>query len=387
MQWNIPDIPEIPKPQKYKWNTLPIWLMVLVFLYLIITPTLWLMWGNTAHSVWFWGIVFFLPLLICALARFLVFSWEMNNEQRFLAWEKEKNNIRQRWGTWAQKRIAILASGFCLPEGLSREALITKKQDIPAIFARKEGTTDTELNIYALFVSDIFKLIESTGHNHIMVYLTGNASYDQEVQVSKIKTAASDLGEDCARWTFASIDNSLNKINDWFKKRPEGLQIVFSVAMNHEDSMLFTENACWVAFTSSEEISQFNWEVKWWFQRPTNIDFSNIENADKAVRHFTEFGLANRKIDTLWNAGLNSKDILELRKLFGQTLYNQYFASNFTECMASNNLCGTPPNIAWLILALMIDSSASQKEQLLAWQKEGNIFLGGLQVNTILYNE
>lgn len=78
MQWNIPDIPEIPKPQKYKWNTLPIWLMVLVFLYLIITPTLWLMWGNTAHSVWFWGIVFFLPLLSLCISSF--FSVFVGNE-------------------------------------------------------------------------------------------------------------------------------------------------------------------------------------------------------------------------------------------------------------------------------------------------------------------
>ena len=384
MQWNIPDIPDIPKPERHQWNTFPVWLIGLLFLYLTITPVVWLIWGEAAHSILFWAILLLLPLAILGISWFSVFSWEMGNEHRYHAWEREKEKIRQRWQIWAKQRIAILDSNLYLPGGLDLELLLSQKQDIPALFTRKQGSVDVEPDIYTRFATDILHLADVAGNKGLTIHLTSGSQEVSASQIQKIKTAATTLGLDVSRWSFAATGNHLENIGKWFERQPIGIHVVFSVALNGEGVTPFTENACWLAFASAEEAKQADWPIQSWLQRPAEMPSENDEEFGKAVRYFAEYGLAECKVEALWDGGLEAKSLSALRKLFGQPPVNRHLTDDFTEKAISRNLCGLPPNIAWLALSCLQQSHARQ-ENLMTWQKGNSVFLVML-VNDKLVN-
>ena len=99
----------------------------------------------------------------------------------------------------------------------------------------------------------------------------------------------------------------------------------------------------------------------------------------KAVRYFAEYGLAECKAGALWDGGLDAKSLSALRKLFGQPPVNQYLADDFAEKASSRNLCGIPPNIAWLVLSCL--QQGARQENLMAWQKGKSVFLATLMRN------
>ena len=168
----------------------------------------------------------------------------MGNEHRYHAWEREKEKIRQRWQVWAKQRMAILDSKLYLPSGLDLELLLSKKQDMPALFARKQGSVGIEPDIYTQFATDIFHLDEASGNKGLTIYLASGSQEVSANQIQKIKAAATALGLNVSKWSFTVTGHHLENIEKWFAMPPEGIHVVFSVALNSEGVTPFTENAC-----------------------------------------------------------------------------------------------------------------------------------------------
>ncbi|MDO1509197.1 MULTISPECIES: hypothetical protein [unclassified Neisseria] len=375
MAWAIPDIPNLfSKPVRSKWNRISVWLAGLGLLYLLITPSVWLLWSGSSDSVLFWLLLLLSPLLIWFGTWLTFFIWTMNREMSLKAWEQEKIKIRQRWIDWAQKTIAVVGSDLLLPDDIDVEGILTGRGKVlmgsASVFERNDELPDSLSEIYTAFWAESLPLFKQAKKSTI--YIEESSETDFLEWQNRLRSIAEQSGVlQQAEMAFVQVSSGLGLIADWMENGiSEGVHVIFSAALNDDaDSPDITENMSWTAFASHDWAKKHTLPVKMLMQRPTSFNLSDKEGALSALSQFVDYGLKGRTVKTLWPAGMEEGKAGKLSGYMGKVkLELSHEDNNIAMHLPEKYIGNVPPNMPLLVLALSSENINYQDKQLLAWQ-------------------
>ncbi|MBK5782589.1 hypothetical protein JKA56_28695, partial [Klebsiella pneumoniae] len=128
MGWMIPVVPEIsplPKPNYRRWIILLIPILTIgglcgLFIFNLVT------YGD----VLIYGILPTLFLWLCTMG--VVINKYEQSVASCLAWNTEKEQIKEHWRKWSQKQLAVVGNVIYTPDGEGIDSLLGPLKDIPA---------------------------------------------------------------------------------------------------------------------------------------------------------------------------------------------------------------------------------------------------------------
>ena len=375
MTWPIPEIPDIVKPASK--SNISLWLTGLIVIYLIAAPFIWMLWSNENRFLW---LSIGLPLLLWLVILFIVFILKMNQDSQFKAWEQEKNNIRQRWVLWAQQKLALIDSGFYLPETFDTANILMQNgmENKGHIYTfSTDLDSDNHISmIYSRCFKEITDLLHKVRIDKINIYIEAE---DEDSYRKHIEYLEASLNSMTTLYSLKpklfQTGMQLDLIDLWFENTIEGLNIIFSVAHNRDDqSSEFTEHISWVALASAEWAKQNKLPIQAFIQRPIDIDISDKRLLEIALKQFNEYGLAGKEVDTFWPGGIAQDETIQLNAAFFKAGINLPHEKKQAAIRNIDAYIGIPPiNIACLVLALAAYNLNQQPQQLFAWHRENGL--------------
>ena len=376
MIWSIPEIPEVTKPASKSNTTL--WLAGLLTLYLIASPFIWKLWSNENRSLLWLAIIS--PMLMWVTSLFTVFIWKMNQDSQFKAWEREKDNIRQRWILWAQQKLALVGSGFHLPATIDTAEIflqngIGKKGHVYTFSTDLDSDNHISV-VYTKCFEEITDLLHRVRTDKVNIYIEAE---DEEGYLKHIEHLETFLNEMNLEYSYKpqviQTDMKLNLLNYWFENTIDGLNIIFSVSCNHDDqSPEFTEHISWVALASTEWAKHNKLPIHAFIQRPIDIDILDKHLLETALKQFNDYGLSGKEVETFWPACTSQENGIQLNAAFFKAGISLPFENNQAAIRNIDSYIGAPPtNIASLVLALAVQNCGHQQQQLFAWTNENGL--------------
>lgn len=373
MTWPIPEIPDVVKPAT-KSNA-ALWLAGLFILYLIAAPLIWKLWSDENRSLLWLAITS--PLLLWLLSLFAVFIWKMNQESQFKAWEREKNNIRQRWILWAQQKLALIDSGFYLPATIDTNGIFTQgtmgKTGHIFTFSSHWDSDDHISTVYTKCFEDITNLLEKVKTDKINIYIEAEDEDSYQKHIEHLEACLHNHYSLKPQLFQTGIQ--LNLIEHWFENAIEGLNIIFSVVHNQdEQSPEFTEHISWVALASTEWAKQNKLPIQAFIQRPIDIDISDKRLLEIALKQFNEYGLAGKEVETFWPGGPSQDETTQLNAAFFKAGINLPHEKKQAAVRNIDSYIGIPADdMACLVLTLAAHNLKQQPQQLFTWPNESGL--------------
>ncbi|OSI11922.1 hypothetical protein [Neisseria canis] len=376
MTWPIPEIPDVVKPASK--SNVGLWFVGLIVLYLIAAPFIWKLWSNENRSL-LWLLIGF-PLLLWLLSLFVVFIWKMNQDSQFKAWEQEKDNIRQRWILWAQKKLALVDSSFHLPTTFdTARILIPNSIDNKGhiyTFSTDLDSDDHISTIYTKCLKEIINFLHKVQNNKINIYVEAEDEDTYQKHIEYLEASLNSMNiQSSLKPQLCQTGIQLDLIDHWFENTIEGLNIIFSVAHNHDDQFSeFTEHISWVALTSTEWAKQNKLPIQAFIQRPIDIDISDKQLLGVASKQFKGYGLVGKEIEVFWSVGISQNEAIQLNTAIFKSGINLSYEKKQAAILNIDACIGTPSvNMACLALALATYNLNQQHQLLFAWPNKNGL--------------
>lgn len=349
MPWAIPDIPDwFPQPQKSKWNSISVWLIGLIVVYLVWLPAVWLFWHKLKFGTTALVLSALFPFAIWLLGFLVMLAIETNKTAAYQAWETEKQDIRKQWTQWAGKKIAVVESDYALSD------------NSPKKYAHS----------LAFFEQKFASLLKQPQHKKITVYVAVEESthaWDMLQEQWPLFDKLTEPYEDKVEIYLTNIGhNNLDFVSMWTEEPQEELSVIVSMITDEKSDGTFTEQTAWLVF-SQPDIQHKQAEIS----RTIKLDLLSVEESLLALTQFKQYTLQEQSADSINLIGFSN----EAAALFRSRLIEAgWFTSN--NSLNLHQVAFQSENISplnhWLMLALTLQEMQHAPRQLIAWKQDND---------------
>ncbi|OSI18672.1 hypothetical protein BV912_09520 [Neisseria dumasiana] len=383
MDWPIPDIPEVVKLEKYRFDKPLFWFLGLFVLFLLCVPLVLSLWQGRPYSLLFWCLLFGVPVLVWGSIRLMFFSWEYSRKSQFDAWEVEKNRIRQHWQNWAQKSIAVVGSGIYLPESLNISDIMVQQGELrkgsPAVFDREDKENEEiREDIFRSFVEFIESTLAVLPYKELTVYLDSASEYsrsDDFQALSDYLNGTGALGD--VQTEVGLLENGADALGDWIQNSSEKLIVVLSLALNNDEENALPESAAWFALVSKQSAEKQQAGTQGYVSRQIGLSYDDDDALGELVRKkYAPYALKGKEPGAMWLGNIASDKLPVLfENLYGAGL-SFWKGKNSIDVFTVDRYFDEAANTYWLALWFALNSDTSGKDILWLAGHEQGAYLG-----------
>lgn len=367
MHWPIPEIPEFFHDQpriryRHIWMCAAVWVVLLVVV------------GTVVFLLGLSFLYLLIPFTLGLVAALGVFIVAFNRQAARDAWEKEKANIHQQWGAWANKRIALIDSSVVLPDELSVEGIIsqtgTRYKGNCFVFQRcydlQNGGDRLDYVIEEKIlqkVSELFSLAYP-----ITIYLVTDQVDIYEQWENRLTETAHQLG--FSKLEIKNLETQQNLLDGWFEQEPEGIHVVLSLILNEDYTFpRFTENLTWLVFSSISLAEKLGWPIKQYLHRPIDVTTHLGNQRNIELKHFRQYGLGACALNAMWLPGQSDTESFTfMRELQNYDIEWEPDEFKSILCQSGAYIGNVHANDYWSELGFAAENTATI--QLFGWQAE-----------------
>ncbi|UOO76618.1 hypothetical protein LVJ85_11520 [Neisseria sp. Dent CA1/247] len=383
MDWPIPDIPEVVKLEKYRFDKPLFWFAGLFIIFLLSVPVILSLWQNRPFSLLFWVLLFGVPLLLWGSLRLMFFSWEYSRKSQFDAWEVEKNRIRQHWQNWAQKNIAVVGSGIYLPESLNVSDVLAQQGEMrkgsPAVFGRAEKD-DYEIkeDIFKEFGGFVESMLAALPYKELLVCLDVANEYSREEDFQALSDYLNYSGiSEQVQTEISLLEHGIEALGNWIQTTPEKLVVVLSLALNEDEDNAAPESAAWFAFVPKQSAAKQQANIQGYVFRQIELDYEDNEALGELVRKkYAPYALKDKEPSAMWlgNIAQDKMSVL-LENLYASGL-KFWRGKDGVEVLTTDRYFDGAVNSHWLVLWFALNSEMSGKDVLWLAGDQQKAYLG-----------